>query len=521
VPDKAVISHRGEKYEIGRGKRFYGIWVVGAPYEAPVDRWPENRDGWQQAWARFASIEVPGTITASPSGRKGGAARQRLAGLLRAVPSGRGRPDEDGQPGRARGGAALLIGEMLLVLGVVLGLAGLFPAYEGGQSLLSQANLVVPHLAYVLGWALTAALVALSVARPSNAARLGALFGLGISAVTLGLFIADLGEVVSAGASLGSGLVVSLAGWLACTAGAALALAARLPRPDGPGPRAPWQRSGLARPGRAHVGPLVLLVLAGIGAAVAFAPSWDSYTLTAAAQGTSQTVTAGNAFDSPAMVVAGNVLVMVAVVAVAVVAALWRPARQGGLLLAGAVVVLAGEAVSALIQAGQQASPALFGISSAQASALGLSISSGLTASFWVFLVFVISLLVSCAWLFTEPAHPAVPAFPGSPWLPPGGDQRTTEAAGGVAREGADTRDPAQEDTARDGAVREDNDSDQSSQDRDVSDNADSRATDSGRRESPADTWPAQSGSVDSRQADTPAADSTAESEGGGQSTYA
>src|SRR5579859_1723003 len=64
VPDKAVISHRGEKYEIGRGKRFYGIWAVGAPYDAPVDRWPENRDGWQQAWARFVAIEVPGTITA-------------------------------------------------------------------------------------------------------------------------------------------------------------------------------------------------------------------------------------------------------------------------------------------------------------------------------------------------------------------------------------------------------------------------------------------------------------------------
>jgi hypothetical protein len=69
MPDKAMISHRGEKYEIGRGKRFYGIWVVGAPYEAPVDRWPESRDGWQQAWARFAALETPGTITAVDQGR--------------------------------------------------------------------------------------------------------------------------------------------------------------------------------------------------------------------------------------------------------------------------------------------------------------------------------------------------------------------------------------------------------------------------------------------------------------------
>ena len=70
MPEKAVISHRGEKYEIGRGKRFYGIWAVGAPYDAPVDRWPETRDGWGQAWMRFAAIEVPGTIAAVTRERK-------------------------------------------------------------------------------------------------------------------------------------------------------------------------------------------------------------------------------------------------------------------------------------------------------------------------------------------------------------------------------------------------------------------------------------------------------------------
>ena len=520
MPEKAVISHRGEKYEIGRGKRCYGIWVVGAPDEAPVDRWPENRDGWQQAWSRFASIEVPGTITTVTRERKGGSARQRLARLLGPT----GRLGRAGTQGRPRGGGALLAGEMLLVLGVVLGLAGLFPAYEGGQSLLSQPDQVVPHLAYVIGWALTAGFVALSVARPSNAARRGALLGLGLSAVTLGLFVADLGEVVAAGASLGSGLVVSLLSWLACTAGSALALVAGTPRTSEPGP--PRPRSGLVRPGRAHVGPLVLLVLAGIGTAVAFAPSWDSYTLVAAAEGTSQRVTAGNAFDNPGMVIAGNVMVMVAVVAVAVVAALWRPARHGGLLLAGAIVALAGEAVSALIQAGQQASPALFGISAAQASALGLSISSGLTAVFWVFFVFVISLLVSCAWLFTERDHPALPGFPASPWLPADGDQGTAEAADTTAGEGTVREEPVREEPVREGTVREgtvreepgrvDNDSKASSVDRDVSDNADNHTADGGPGESRADSRPADSGSADSR-----SADSRVEPEGGGQSAYA
>ena len=435
MPDKAVISHRGEKYEIGRGKRFYGIWVVGSPYDAPVDRWPENRDGWQQAWARFATIEVPGTITAVTRERKG-------------LPLGLGRRTADGgsvtgDPAaadravtgtRSRRGTAVLVGEGLLVLGVVLGLAGLFPAYEGSQSLLSQWDQVVPHFCYVIGWALTAGLVALSVARPSNAARLGALFGLGLSAVTFGLFLADLGEVTSGGVALGSGLVVSLLGWLACTAGSALALGANA-GPSGPS----GQPSRPVRPGHGHAGPLALLVLAGIGTAAAFAPSWDSYVLRFATEGTSQTITAGNAFDNPAVVIAGNVAVMVAIVAVATAAALWRPARQGALLLAGAIVPLAAEVVSALIQAGQPATPGMFGISSAQASALGLTISSGLTGIFWVYFVFVISLLVSCAWLFTEPGHPVMPGIPASPWTPAGEDEGTRDAAGPTVSEDSDT----------------------------------------------------------------------------------
>ena len=428
MPEKAVISHRGEKYEIGRGKRFYGIWVAGAPYDAPVDRWPENRDGWQQAWARFATLEEPGTIKAVTRERRGLPLRlvRRKAGgeagdeATAASVAGR----------RSRRGTTLLVGEGLLVLGVVLGLAGLFPAYEGSQSLLSQWDQVVPHLSYVIGWALTAALVALSVARPSNAARFGALFGLGLSAVTFGLFLADLGQV-TAGVSLGSGLVVSLISWAACTAGSALAFAAS--------PGSAERPSRPTRPGPGHAGPLALLVLAAIGTAAAFAPSWDSYVLAFASEGTSQTITAGNAFDNPGVVIAGNVLVMVAIVVVATLAALWRPPRQGALLLAGAIVPLAADAIAALIQAGQQATPAMFGISSAQASAAGLTISTGLTGIFWVYFVFVISLLVSCAWLFTEPGHPVMQGIPASPWTPAGGDEGTRGAAGTAVSEDADS----------------------------------------------------------------------------------
>jgi hypothetical protein len=436
VPEKAVISHRGEKYEIGRGKRFYGIWVVGAPYEAPVDRWPENHDGWQQAWMRFTAIEAPGTITAVTPERTG----LRLRLRRRQATAGDGAPGDGSAGGGeaagapSRRGTGLLVGEGLLVLGVVLGLAGLFPAYEGGQSLLSQWAQVVPHLCYVIGWALTAALVALSVARPSNAGRLGSLFGLGLSTVTFGLFLADLGQVTTShGVTLGSGLVVSLLGWLACTVGSGLAFRAH----TGPlGMQEPPSRP--VRPGRGHVGPIALLVLAGIGTAAAFAPSWDSYTLTTAVTG-SQTITAGDAFQEPGVVIAGNVAVMVSIIAVAALAALWRPARHGALLLAGAIVPLAAEVVSALIQAGEPASPVMFGISSAQAAAAGLSISSGVTGIFWVYFVFVISLLISCAWLFTEPGYPVMPGFQASPWQPAGGDQGTRDVAGTVVSEDTDS----------------------------------------------------------------------------------
>jgi hypothetical protein len=460
VPEKAIISHRGEKYEIGRGKRFYGIWVVGAPYDAPVDRWPETRDGWEQAWTRFAAVEVPGTIAAVRSQRSGLGAmlKSRRASKAGADPAGAA---VDGAAGTApdaaarRGGTALLVGEGLLVLGVVLGLVGLFPSYAGGQSLLSQGDQVVPHLCYVIAWAISAGPIALSVSRPRGA-RLGALFALGLSAVTLGLFVSDIGEVVSGGASLGTGLIVSVLGWAACTAGAAIALLASCrdtdpARPDPARPGLPGQAGAAradcgwpARPSRHHLGPLALLALAGIGTAAAFAAAWDSYTVAQATLGTVKTLQEGNAFSNPGLVITGNVAVMVAVVVVAVLAALWRPARQGALLLAGAIIPLAAQAVSALIQVSQPAY-SFFGLTQAQAAQEGVTISSGVTPVFWVYCVFVISLLVSCAWLLTAPGQPPVAA---SPWTPApfdeGGrvpDAPTAEIASDAAD--GDSADPA------------------------------------------------------------------------------
>lgn len=446
MPEKVTISHRGSKYEIGRGKRYYGIWVSGAPESDPIDRWPQTRDGWTQAWTRFTTIETPSTIEA--------AARPRSRFTLPGRKLGGRRP-------RTGGSARALAGAGLLGLGVLLGLIGLFPGYIGSPSLASQAYQLVPHLCYLAGWAVSAVLIAAGArsSRPGMTLT-GTLLGAGLSAVTFGLFFADLGEVISGGASLlGAGLVLSLIGWAACAAGSALAFAAR-PAPGpaaGSAPAAPTfasypqgfagSASGPVRPRARDAGPIALLVLAAIGTVAAFVPSWDSYTLAQSSTGSTQTITAGNAFSNPGAVIAGDVLVMLAVVAVAVLAALWRPAWQGAALLAGAIVPLAAQAISALIQVSQPATPSMFGISQAQASAAGLTISSGVTPIFWVYCVFVISLVISCAWMLTAPQYPAMPV-PAQPPAPGPADPSQSVAGEVEDSDDGDSEDGDSEDGA-------------------------------------------------------------------------
>jgi len=343
---------------------------------------------------RFVSLETPAAITPV----------EQRAGFRMRLPLPRVKFRKEVSQG-VRGPVWVMVAAGLLGLGVLLGVIGLFPGYFGSQSLASQAYLFVPHLLYLLTWAVSAALIVGGLRARSRwgGIRLGALLGTGLSAVTFGLFLADLGQVIGAGASLGAGLVLSLLGWLACAAGSVLALTMAPRTANSAGPDGP------SRPRARDAGPVTLLLLAAVGAVATFVPSWDSYTLSQASTGATETVTAGNAFANPGVVIAGNVAVIVAVIRVAVLAALWRPVRHGAVLLAGMVLPLAAQAISALIQASQPASPGLFGISQSQASAAGLTVSSGLTPIFWVYCVFVISLLISCAWMLTAPHYPAMP----------------------------------------------------------------------------------------------------------------
>jgi hypothetical protein len=411
VPDKVTISYRGAGYEIGRGRQFYGIWTAGASGSQPLAWWPQTAEGWSAAWARFVAMEAPGSIAVV--GRRGAADRRQPASL----PSGITR--------------STIIAAALLAAGVVLGLAGLFPGYVGGQSLASQPFDLVAHLFYLAGWTACAVLIL----RGGVRLQAGALAGAGLSIVTLGMFVTDLGEKI-AGAPAGAGLRLGLVGWLACTAGVGLALVL--------GP------AGLpARPRSHEAGPFAMVLIAGIGAAAAFAPAWDSYVLRTAS-GTSETVTAGNAFAQPGAVIAGSVITMIALVVTVAAAALWRPSRMGALLLAGATIPMLAQAISAVIQLSQSTSPTLFGITQGQAAGLGLTISNGLTAAFWVYCVFVVALIASCVWMYLTPDHPAAsgaphgpaawaspvpgaPAWGGTPWAGPAWTPAPWAGASGAA----------------------------------------------------------------------------------------
>ena len=431
MPDYVSVSYRGATYALGQGPHFYGIWYAAAQQGLPLEQWPLTPDGWTAAWSKFASVEVPGTITpvtpaaapvapmTGPAGPMAGAGGGEQPGSSSPEAAGEilswgARADTDPAAATSNG----RLGAALVGIGVVLGVAGLFPAYSFGASLASQSSNLAPHVIYLAAWTLSAVLIVMGGMR----LRVGALLGIGTSAVTLGLFIADVGQAASGSSrQTGAGLVLSILGWLACTAGVVLAATLGRAIRAGLGPAQGVLRRFTSRPGYDIV-PLVTLVLASIGAAVAFAPSWDRFTLATAA-GQSQTVTAGNAFANPGPVIFGDVLAMVAIVVVVVVAALWRPLRLGAALALGAAVPLVAQAVSAIIQISQPVSPAQFGISSADAARLGLTIHSGLTAIFWVYCAFVGTLILLCVWMLVahEPAagSPFRPGAPAPAWGEP------------------------------------------------------------------------------------------------------
>ena len=394
--DSVVISHRGAAYEIGRGRGFYGIWPAGAPRSQPAEWWPATPAGWSGAWSRFTRLEAPTAIVPV-----------RADPILNISASSRA-----------------IIAAVLLAVGVVFGIGSLFPGYIGSPSLASQAGELVPHLMYLAVWLASTVLILLGGAR----LRVGALLAAGTSVVTFGLFFADLGTAVSGSDLVGVGLVLGIVGWLCCAAGAAVAVWIR---PDGAagqagaaagglgtagGPGAAGELSAAPRYALHPVRWLAATVVAGLGVAASFAAPWDSFTLRTAS-GQSESLTAGNAFANPGVVIAGDVFVMIAVVGVLVAAGLLRPVRQGGVLLLGALIPMVAQAISAIIQLLEPATPSQFGISPAQAALSHLTISSGATAAFWIYCIFVAAAALIGVGMI-RPGRPAAMAPAGPPWAP-------------------------------------------------------------------------------------------------------
>jgi hypothetical protein len=366
VRDDVVISHRGAAYEIGRGKSFYGIWQTGGPRSQPCEWWPATPPGWASAWQRFTWLEAPGAIVTVSRGP------------LVSVSAGTGS----------------VVAAVLLAVGTVFGIGSLFPGYVSTASLASEPPELVTHAFFLAVWAAAAVLVLLRGAR----LRAGALLALGTSVVSLGFYVSDLGSAFSGG-HVAAGLVLALVGWLACAAGSVLAACIR---PDDA--QARQHRYERGSPGR-----LALFAVAALGTVIAFVPAWDSFTLHTSTQGV-QTITEGYAFSEPGIIAAGDVIVMIALVVTVIAAALLRPARQGGLLLAGAIVPMAAQAVSAVVQIAQPATPAQFGVGSAEAQQLGLTISSGLKPAFWIYCAFLLGLALLCARMLI-PSRPGLPAM--------------------------------------------------------------------------------------------------------------
>jgi hypothetical protein len=407
---ESVIWYRGTGYQLGRGPLGYAVWPAGGPPDRPLEQWPETPAGWSAAWSRFNAVEAPGSIVhlGPPPRPATGPPAAPASGRPAAGSSWRA-GDSTGPAGPRWSGlhaAGPLSAAILLATGVVCGLASLFPSYLSGGSLVQEPAELIPHVIYLAVWAASAVLVVSGGTRQ----RMGALLALGTSIVTFGFFFSDLGAVLSGGAHLlGPGLVLGLAGWLACTAGSVLAF--RLRSADGPRKLDARQRGPVVT--------LVIAVLAALGAAIAFAPSWDSYTARTAA-GLADSITAGNSFANPGPVIVGDVAVMVTLVVVVALAALWRPVRLGAVLVAGAAIPMAAQVISALVQVSEPVSPASLGISPARAASLGLTVSAGLTPAFWIYCAFVVALLMVGAWM-ALPGRPVSrsaqgPASNQAPW---------------------------------------------------------------------------------------------------------
>ena len=249
-------------------------------------------------------------------------------------------------------------GLLLICLGLHIG--AMFPPYPGlpASPVVSSSWEIAVYVCLEIGWALAAVLV---LSRVSVAG--GAALGAGLGAVELGLLAVDIanGFQVSNGSEAGAWLALAGLGF-----GAAGVLVTASTVPLGM-PRPPQGRSA------------VLMLIATFAVVLAYLPSWDKWSAVAPSLHVSGSVTEGNAFSQPAVVMAGVLLTVIGFAFVAVLGSVWSPTTVGAWATAGAVIALSSQLISAGFQLSEAVPSTAFGVSAAQARSVGLKISTSLT----------------------------------------------------------------------------------------------------------------------------------------------
>ena len=256
--------------------------------------------------------------------------------------------------------AEVALGGALLLICLGLHIGAMFPPYPGlpASPVVSSSWEIAVYVCLEIGWALAAVLV---LSRTS--VRGGAALGAGLGVVELGLLAVDIanGFQVSDGSEAGAWLALAGLGF-----GAAGVLVTASTVPLGT-PRAPRGRSA------------VLMLLATFAVVLAYLPSWDKWTAVAPSLHVSGSVTEGNAFAQPTVVMACVLLTVIGFAFVAVLGSVWYPATVGAWATAGAVIALASQLISAVFQLSEAVPSTAFGVSATQARSVGLRISTSLT----------------------------------------------------------------------------------------------------------------------------------------------
>jgi hypothetical protein len=113
IEDEALqFTHSGQRYLLGYGTDFFGIWDRSAP-GPPVTRFPRTDDGWRAAWLQFVGTEPQSTAV----GISGGPGARATPGSGAPSPgAGSARP-ESKTNGSAT--AALVFGILGLLIGIL------------------------------------------------------------------------------------------------------------------------------------------------------------------------------------------------------------------------------------------------------------------------------------------------------------------------------------------------------------------------------------------------------------------